>query len=49
MEFLFIASIEKKKSEDKFVCHPSSLSILSLSFKEAVKKAPANLPQKTKA
>ena len=45
MEFLFIASMEKKKSKDKSICHPSSFSILLLSSRKAVKEAPANFPQ----
>ena len=48
MEFLFIASIEKKKSEDKSIRHPSSFSILPLSLRKAVKEAPANFLQKNK-
>ena len=48
MEFLFIASTEKKKSEDKSIRHPSSFSILSFSSRKAVKEAPANFPQKNK-
>ena len=46
MEFLFIASMEKKKSEDKSIRHPSSFSILPLSCRKAVKEAPANFSQK---
>ena len=46
MEFLFIASMKKKKSEDKSICHPSSFSILPLSSRKAVKEAPAKFPQK---
>ena len=46
MEFFFIASIEKKKSEDKSIRHPSSFSILPLSLRKAVKEAPANFLQK---
>ena len=45
MEFLFIASIEKKKSEEKSICHPSSFSIHPLSLRKAVKEAPANFLQ----
>ena len=48
MEFLFIASMEKKKSEDKSLCHPYSFSILLLSSRKAVKEAPANFPHKNK-
>ena len=44
MEFLFIASIEKKKNEDKSICHPSSFSIIPLSTRNAVKEAPVNSP-----
>ena len=40
MEFLCIVSMEKKKSEDKSICHPSSFSILSLSSRKADKEAP---------
>ena len=43
-----VASIEEKKSEDKSVFHPSSLSILPLSSRKAVKEAPANFSQKQK-
>ena len=46
MEFLFIASMEKKKSEDKSVRHPSSFSILPLSSRKAVIEALVNFPQK---
>ena len=46
MEFLFIASMEKNKSEDKSIRHPSSFSILPLSSRKAVKEAPANFRQK---
>jgi hypothetical protein len=46
MEFLFIVSMEKKKSEDKSNCHPSSFSRLPLSSRKAVKEAPANFPHK---
>ena len=49
MEFLFIASIEKKKSEDKSLHHPSSFLILPLSLRKAVKEKPANFIKKTKA
>ena len=48
MEFLFIALMEEKKSEGKFVCYPSSFSILPLSSRKAVKEAPTNFPQKNK-
>ena len=36
----------KKKSEDKFICHSSSFSILPLSPRKAVKEATAYFPQK---
>ena len=42
MEVLFIASMENKKSEDKFIHHTSSFSILPLFSRKAVKEAPAN-------
>ena len=48
MEFFFIASMEKKKSEVKSICHPSSCSIHSLSSRNAVQEATANFPQKNK-
>ena len=48
IEFLFLASMEKKKSEDKSNRHYSSFSILPLSSRKAVKEAPANFPQKNK-
>ena len=48
MEFVFIASMEEKKSEDKSVCHPSSFSVLPLSSRKAVKEVPANFLQKNK-
>ena len=40
MEFLFISSIEKKKSQDRSICHPSSFSIIPLSSRKTVKEAP---------
>ena len=46
MEFLFIASIEKEKIEDKSNYHHSSFAILPLSSRKAVKEAPANFSQK---
>ena len=46
MEFLFTASIEKKKSEDMSICHPSSFAILQLSSRKAVKEALGNFLQK---
>ena len=49
MEFLFIAAMEKKKSEDKSICPPSSFSILPLSSRKAVKEAPDNFSHKNKA
>ena len=49
MEFLFIALTEKKKSEGKSICHPSSFPILSLSSKKAVKTSTIPFsPTKTK-
>ena len=48
MKFLFIALMEKKKSEDKSIRHPSRFSILPLSSRRAVKEALANFPQKNK-
>ena len=41
MEFVFIASMAKNKSEDKFICHLSSFSIHPLFSRKAVKEAPA--------
>ena len=46
MELLFIASMEKKKSEDTSICHPYSFSILLFSSRKAVKEAPANFLHK---
>ena len=46
MEFLFIASKEKKKSEDKSICHPSSFPILPLSSRKAVKRSTTKFPLK---
>ena len=37
IEFLFIDSMEKKKSEAKSICNPSSFSKLPLSSRKAVK------------
>ena len=42
MEFLLIASMKKKTSENNSICHSSSFSLLSLSSRKAVKEAPAN-------
>ena len=36
--------MEKKKSEDKSICHPFSFSLLPLSSRKAVKEAQANFP-----
>ena len=38
MEFLFIASMEKKKIETKSICHFCSFSILHLSSRKALKE-----------
>ena len=38
MEFLFIALMEKKKSEGKSSLNPSNVPILPLSSRKAVKK-----------
>ena len=46
MEFLFIASMKKTKSDDNFIRHHSSFSILPLSSRKAVKEAQTNFPQK---
>ena len=46
MEFLFIALMEKKKNEDKFICQPSSYPILPLSTRKAVKRSTTKFPQK---
>ena len=48
MEFLFIASMEEKKREDKSVYHPSRFLILPLSSRKVVKEAPANFPEENK-
>ena len=44
MEFLFIASMEKKKSEGKSIRHPSSFPILPLSCRKAVKTITIQFP-----
>ena len=49
MEFHFITSMEKKKSESMSICHPSSFPILPLSLRKAVKEATAKFLQKKKA
>ena len=46
MEFLFVASMEKKKNEDQSISHPSSFLIPPLSSRKAVKEAPALFTQK---
>ena len=46
MEFLFIALIEKKKIEGKFIRHPSSFPILPLSSRKAVKTSTIKFPPK---
>ena len=38
MEFLFIASMEKKQIENKSICHFCSFSILHLSSRKALKE-----------
>ena len=48
MDFLFMASMEKKKSEDKSICHPSTFSIIPLSSRNAVKRSTIQLPPKNK-
>ena len=47
-DFLFITSMEKKKSEDKFICHSSSFSIFTLSSRKAVKRSTSQFPTKNK-
>ena len=44
MEFLFIALMEKKKSEGKSICHPSSFPILPFSSRKAVKRNTTQFP-----
>ena len=39
MNFLFMASMEKKKSEDKSICHPSTFPIIPLSSRNALKRS----------
>ena len=39
MDFLFMASMEKKKSEDKSICHPSTFLIIPLSSRNALKRS----------
>ena len=46
MEFLFIASMEKNKSEDKSIRLPSSFTIRPLSSKKALKEKPFDPPMK---
>ena len=46
MEFLFIASMERKKSEGKSICHPSSFKILPLYSRKAVKTSAFHFPPK---
>ena len=48
MEFLFILSMGKKKSEDNSICHSSSFPILPLSSRKAVKRSTNQFPPKTK-
>ena len=48
MEFLFIASMEIKKSEGKSICHPSSVPILPLSSRKELKTSTIQLPPKNK-
>jgi hypothetical protein len=48
MDFLFMASMEKKKSEDKSICHPSTFSIIPLSSRNAVKRSTIQLPPNNK-
>ena len=48
MEFLFIVSMDNKKSEDKSICHPSSFPILPLSSRKAVKRSTSPFPPKNK-
>ena len=46
MEFFFIPSMEKKKSEDKTICNPSSFPIHPLSFRKVVKRSTTQIPPK---
>ena len=48
MEFLFIDSMKKKKSEDKSICHRSSFPKLSLSSRKAVKRSSMQFHPKNK-
>ena len=48
MDFLFTASMEKKNSEDKSICHPSSIPILPLSSRKAVKTSTIQFSPKNK-
>ena len=46
MDFLMTASMEKKKSEDKSICHPSSFPMLHLSSGKAEKRSTSQFPPK---
>ena len=48
MEFLFIAAMEKKKSEGKSICHHSSFQVLPRSSRKAVKRSTSKFPPKNK-
>jgi hypothetical protein len=48
MQFLFIAPMEKKKSEDKSNHHCSSFLILPLLSRKAVKRSTIQFPPKNK-
>ena len=45
-EFLFIVSMEKKKSVRKSICHPFRFPILPLSSRKAVKTSTIQFPPK---
>ena len=46
MEFIFNASMEKKNSDDKSICHPFSFLIVPLSSRKAVKRSTIQFPPK---
>ena len=48
MEFLFITSTEKKKSEGKSICHPSRVLIIPLSSRKTVKTSTIKISPKNK-
>ena len=48
IKLLFIASMEKKKSEDKYILHPSSFPIHPFSSMKAVQRSTTQFPLKHK-